>query len=265
MVMKISQDVLEVLSRCRIDDAGVFLPAALDRKLYLRVDTVLQAIGGKWNRKAKCRVFEHPAADRLDDAIVSGEVDKPADFGYFPTPEPVVKHLLVRADLQVGHTVLEPSAGQGAIADACKRVAFVVMCAELLEANRAVLKKKKHVLIGSDFLQMPFPRDPGRWTQDGFDGNFFDRIVMNPPFAKQADIRHVQHAFKFLRPGRGSKSGGRLVSVMSSGVTFRQDKLSVAFREFVADHGGLVEPLPEHSFRESGTDVNAVVVTLVKP
>jgi 16S rRNA G1207 methylase RsmC len=36
---------------------------------------------------------------------------------------------------------------------------------------------------------------------------------MNPPFARQADIHHVNHALKFLKPD------GLLVSVMSAGVT----------------------------------------------
>jgi type I restriction-modification system DNA methylase subunit len=73
---------------------------------------------------------------------------------------------------------------------------------------------------------------------------------------RELDIDHVMHAFKFLKPG------GKLVSVMSAGITFRQDRKAVAFREMLEAHNGQIIPLPEGSFKESGTGVNAVIVTV---
>lgn len=84
----------------------------------------------------------------------------------------------------------------------------------------------------------------------------YDRVVMNPPFGRQADIKHVNHALKFL------KSGGMLVSVMSSSVTFRSNKLTADFRQMVEDRGGHIEELPESSFKSSGTMVNTVIVVI---
>jgi 16S rRNA G1207 methylase RsmC len=84
----------------------------------------------------------------------------------------------------------------------------------------------------------------------------YDRVVMNPPFAGQDDIRHVMHAFSFLKPN------GRLVAIMSAGVLFRANKLTTAFRDLVADNSGAIEPLPDGSFRSSGTAVNTCIVTL---
>jgi hypothetical protein len=49
---------------------------------------------------------------------------------------------------------------------------------------------------------------------------------------------------------------------MSASVTFRTNKLTTEFRQFVADHNGTFEKLPEGSFSESGTDINTVIVTL---
>jgi type I restriction-modification system DNA methylase subunit len=89
-----------------------------------------------------------------------------------------------------------------------------------------------------------------------FGGNLFDRVVMNPPFSRQADIRHVLHAFRFLR------AGGRLVSVMSASVQFRENRLTTDFRKFVSDHKGRIESTPQGSFAVSGTLVNTVIVTL---
>jgi len=84
----------------------------------------------------------------------------------------------------------------------------------------------------------------------------FDRVIMNPPFTKRADIEHVLHAYKFLAPG------GRLVAIMSAGVMFRGDMKSVRFRDLVTTHGGSIAPLPEGSFKAAGTSVNTAVVTI---
>lgn len=69
----------------------------------------------------------------------------------------------------------------------------------------------------------------------------------------------MTHALGFLRPG------GRLVSVMSAGVKYRQDAKTRAFRELVEQHSGTIEDLPEDAFRESGTSVRTVVVTMDAP
>jgi len=87
----------------------------------------------------------------------------------------------------------------------------------------------------------------------------YDRIVMNPPFEKGQDVKHVLHAYSLLKPG------GRVVAIMGAGVSFRQDKLYRDFRQTLRALGGTMEKLPPGSFKASGTGVNAVVVTLDKP
>lgn len=84
----------------------------------------------------------------------------------------------------------------------------------------------------------------------------YDRVVMNPPFGRQADIKHVSHALKFLKPG------GLLVSVMASSVTFRSNKLTTDFRQLIEERGGHIEELPEGAFKSSGTMVNTVIVVI---
>ena len=91
----------------------------------------------------------------------------------------------------------------------------------------------------------PSPKAPG-----------YDRVVMNPPFAKQQDISHVEHALRFLRPG------GLLVSVMTVGVKERLNAKAERFRKIVADRGGDFIPLPADSFREAGTGVHAVLAVI---
>jgi len=244
--MRIDNDVLAVLSVAQTNGKELVLTGQLDRKLYERTNKVLEAAGGKWNRKAKAHIFEDDAVTRIDQIILTGEVEIPKDeFNYFPSPPSVVERLIELAEIEPGMQVLEPSAGQGAIALACAEQGADVDCVELMEANYKVLcaydrlKRVRHgCFLESGVIQA------------------YDRIVMNPPFMKQADIRHILHALKFL------KSGGTLVSVMGAGVMFRQNKLTVDFREMVQKMGGYFEPIPDESFKESGTMVRTVIVVI---
>lgn len=244
--MRIDNDVLAVLSVAETSGNALTLIGQLDRKMYERTNKVLEAAGGKWNRKAKAHIFDVEAASRLDQIILSGEVEVPKDeFNYFPTPPDVVSRLLELAKLEPGMSVLEPSAGQAAIASACLKAGCIVDCVELMEQNFKVLENMSsfNSVKKADFLtEQPV--------------SYYDRIVMNPPFAKQADIRHVLHALNFLKPN------GLLVSAMSAGVAFRDNKLTTDFRDLIRQRGGDIESLPEGAFKESGTMVRSVIVTI---
>lgn len=247
--MKIKDEILKILSDSVVQGNKLFLTGSLDRKTYVDVNKVLEAAGGKWNKKEKAHIFEKDAEERIDEIITTGEVEIPKDeFNFFPTPEKVVKLLIEMADLEEGLLVLEPSAGRGAIAKACYDAGAVVTCYELMEENYNYLKNQTEFVASVekvDFLSVP--PEPK-----------FDRVVMNPPFMKQNDIKHTLHAYKFLKPG------GLLIAVASAGVLFRNDKRTQEFRDFVAGTGGLIEPLPENSFKESGTLVNTCVCTVVR-
>jgi hypothetical protein len=63
MTDTIPEQVLTVLSTVEIEGHNVRITAQLDRKLYLAVNTVLDRIGSKWNRKAKAHVFDVDPTD----------------------------------------------------------------------------------------------------------------------------------------------------------------------------------------------------------
>lgn len=256
---RIGNDVLEVLGAATIEGNTVRLNGQLDRKLYTRVNEVLEAVGGKWNRKSKAHVFGEDAGERLDLVLNTGMIERPQDFGFFPTPPELAARVVEECGVAEGHSVLEPSAGHGALVEAAlKAGAKSVFAVELLPDNAKVLYEKfKHSSASfacGDFLQVSAPSE----CKNIHDAECvtFDRVVMNPPFAKRADIDHVLHAFEFLR------QGGRLVSIMSAGVSFRHDHKTEDFRQFVYEHDGSIEALPEGSFKVSGTMVNTVLVTV---
>ena len=49
---------------------------------------------------------------------------------------------------------------------------------------------------------------------------------------------------------------------MSASIRFRQNRLADEFRAFLAAHNAVIEDLPPGSFKASGTDVKAVLVSL---
>lgn len=243
---QIAQDVLKVLDAATIDGALLTLNGNLDRKLYVETNKVIEAAGGKWNRSKKAHVFEGMAIDAIEPIILTGEYARTKqDFGQFDTPADLAAEVAVLADIEEGMQVLEPNIGLGNIALAAEACGGIITGFEI-DVSRAT---KAHALLPKANIKVADFLSEAPEIQ-------FDRVVMNPPFAKQEDIRHVLHAFKFLKPG------GRLVAIMSKSVMFRDNRLTTDFRDFVAEHGGTIEPLPEGSFKSSGTGVNTCVVTI---
>lgn len=241
---KIPNEVLNILDAAVVDGNIVRLTnGQLDRKMYLDVNKVLVDLGGKWNKSAKGHVFADDPADVLEAAILTGAYsNKKQDFGFFETPPELARRVHELADLHAGMSILEPSAGRGALLDGLPRDTFDIRTAEILPENVAVLQSKGYHCLECDFLELePDPR--------------FQRIIMNPPFAKQVDIDHVKHAFDFL------EDGGILVSIMSAGVTFRDNHKTQWFRNFVEECGQITEN-PDGAFRASGTMVNTVTVVV---
>ena len=81
----------------------------------------------------------------------------------------------------------------------------------------------------------------------GYEKIIWDRVIMNPPFARQQDIDHIYKAFDVL------KSGGVLVSVISISPFFRTNRKSVEFKDWLSDVGAEITELSEGAFKDSGT------------
>lgn len=191
------------------------------------------------------------------------------NYGFFPTPTAAAKKTIENANLYSQRTepcldILEPSAGTGNLARLCTVMDFEHW------SNAEHYKKLYHDKHNVDCIEIQ-PDLCEQLSKEGIyrsvrNANFldippspvYDRVVMNPPFDGQHDIDHVIHAFKFLKPG------GRLVSIMSAGTEFRENKKAVAFREFVKENDGRFIQLPERSFSEVGTNVNTVIVVINK-
>lgn len=127
--MKIIDDVLIVLEQSTCSGNELFLTGNLDRKMYLAVNKVLEAAGGKRNKKTKSHVFDSDASDRIEQIILTGEVVVVKDeYDFFPTPKHVVALMFENVVVDNSTKLLEPSAGRGAIAEFAKRLGACVKC-----------------------------------------------------------------------------------------------------------------------------------------
>ncbi len=216
----------------------------LDRALYTKVDKALLALGGKWNRKAKAHLFDHdprPALGGLENSDTL-TVDH---YDAFYTPAWLIGRMIDEAWIPDTWTVdaLEPSAGDGRIALAMREAGANVHCIEIDPKAVAVLRGHGFETVEIDFLNLALKP--------------YDLIIMNPPFKNRQDVKHVLHAWGFLKPN------GRLVAIMSEGAFFRANKLEVEFRELLAAHGWS-EKLPKDTFKDVGTMVRTRLVVMNK-
>lgn len=162
-------------------------------------------------------------------------------FQSYYTPQNVADRLAYLADITEGMACLEPSAGYGAIASIMSVEGGKVTC---LEADPLAVEHLRRHYPQLDTQQADF------LTAQPEDTEGFDRIVMNPPFSRDQDCRHVCHAFKFLKPG------GKLVAVVGSyAVSGRGSSARDALRSLVSRHGRVVEDLPAGTFENAARSV----------
>lgn len=166
--------------------------------------------------------------------------------GFFPTPPPAVRRMIDEAEIEAGMTVLEPSAGAGHIAKQVRALGCDVTVIERNYHLCEILRSEGFAPLYADFLA---------WESE----RRFDRILMNPPFEKLADIDHVRHANKFLT------AGGIQVAIMGAGAFFRQDRKAREFREWLEGRGTF-EKLPSGTFdiSERPTGVESYLVKIVR-
>lgn len=256
--IEISEENQDILKNGRIDGNLYFLPQVqLSRDKYLEINKVLEICGGKWNRSKKAHIFEsEEKAKQVIDAQEKGEVvDKKKTYQFFETPKNVARKMVELADLKSEQIILEPSAGHGAIAEALAEYDhekplynMALIMVEIDPEKCKVLEEKKigNVLC-EDFLGT-FAEQYGE----------FPRILMNPPFTRGQDAEHVLHAYE-----KCLEYGGKLVSIMSASVTFNKQKKYQKVRELIEKNGEVIK-LEPNAFKESGTNVNTVIVVLNK-
>ncbi|WP_425596492.1 strawberry notch-like NTP hydrolase domain-containing protein [Roseobacter litoralis] len=167
----------------------------------------------------------------------------------FSTPLPYAAMAARAAAIRTGETVLEPSAGTGALAAFVARAGGKMMLNEIDPFRRALLE----AVFQADLT--------------GFDGEHIDDlladpdlpgvVVMNPPFASSVDRSRDKHiaAKHLIGAAKRLTPGGRLVAIMPMGFTPERDAAYWARAcEFLTPRLALT--IPGHVYRKLGTSVD---------
>lgn len=178
-------------------------------------ESVLEAIGGV-KQPAGHWLFDYEPAEVLSEIVVSGCIPDQRSHQFYPTPRRLAERLVELAAIEPHHTVLEPSAGLGGLADLLPKEC--TLCVEISPLHCRVLEAKGHQVVNGDFLQ---------WN-----GGYFDRIVANPPFNEGRWQAHVEHAASMLHPG------GRLVAILPSSARNRENLLPGMTKEWLGPFDG---------------------------
>ncbi len=208
-----------------------------------------QGVGGKEfdaPKQGESDPFDNAVLDYYSNQKLNKRNREGVD--YFPTPEPLGYKMMEWAKAGEGDTILEPSAGHGAIARYAPKENMMTS----IEPSQSLFTKLqlKAGGLGRKFLNNIF---------ENYDiSNKHDVVVMNPPFgtAGATAIAHLDKAFKHL------DEGGRVVAIIPRGSTDKKfDKWydgqkNVAMRAEV--------DLPDIVFQQAGTKVRCRVVVLDK-
>lgn len=175
---------------------------------------------------------------------------------YF-TPIDVVKKMQEYAHISENDIVLDPSAGIGNLVNGLSISKERIYLIEPNPEFCNFLKRNGYIHV----IQSTFEEA----IEKGQVPNNISKILMNPPFSKQNDLKHISLAYKLLAPG------GTLISIVGKNSVLERDssgKESKIFQEFYhicqnSKSHQLIE-LPEGTFEKSGTICDTYMITLEK-
>jgi predicted RNA methylase len=247
----------EILKQCSVKKESigfiVLLPEIqLERKMYLEVAKKLEDIGCKWNRKYKGFLYELDPSEYLFKIQDGEKINTKKEIQFYPTPENVARYLIrsFLSEITIDKKVLEPSAGRGALIKTFhiyNNPNVIIDYCEINELNKEYLKK----LPNANFLQDNFLELNRK--------NFYDVIIANPPFSKNQDIDHFYKMWECL------KEGGVILSIMSKHWLISSNKKESDFKAFLEKNNYVSYPLKQGDFKESGTNIEAIIIKIEKP
>lgn len=242
--------VAEAADLLEIIDGKLVLPEKwCSPKLYKKLGEFLTTFGCE-RTKVKKRVAYSCDGEFAPEQIIHickqlNGVSLSDKFDFYPTPQVLVDEVQRLANIKESDTVLEPSAGTGSLLSGLP--VKQVDCIELNETLATILKEKGYNVQNCAFENAEVKQ--------------YDKIIMNPPFGKRLDAKHIKLAFdKFL------KDGGTLVAIHSSGITQASDRASKQFQELCNNYGTFQKEFNNNEFKNSGkgTMISTTITRLQK-
>lgn len=199
---------------------------------------VLEYLGGQENTRDKW-LFEYDITTVITELLRTGVLPEKRSHQYYGTQDSLAETAVNWAEIEDKHSVLEPEAGQGGIADHLPKERTT--CVEVSSLHCAVLKAKGYKPECADFLGWNIQR---QYTAR----KLFDRIVMNPPFSDGRAVRHLKHAAGMLA------AKGKLVAILPA---------SLRGKHLVDDLAHEWSEVHQNEFQD--TNVAVVLLRLSRP
>lgn len=238
--------ILESVFLMVADGNRLELPKDTHFKNYTQVKEFLIKAGGKYKKLG----FEfNKDAQDIKDRLLEGEtINDKKKFQLYETQPNEVKRIHELAEIDELHWVLEPSVGLGNLINDLPNP-MRIHCIEFNEDTYNEFKERGASrglgLELADFLKVePNPT--------------YDRIVANPPFNKNQDIKHIRHMYEFLNPG------GRLVSVAGGSWLEGTQKIQKDFRAWLKKLNAHIEDIEDGAFKKSGANFASVIIVINK-
>lgn len=243
-------NVEEILKHCTLENNILKLPQVqFNKKSYAEAKKWIEEADGSW-QGGKIQGFTFPFnPERVFSMLKEGKrCNLQQDYQFFETPADVADWLVMLAGgIYEDDTVLEPSAGRGALIKAIHRAcpSVTVECYELMPENREFLHTLSNVIL----LDEDFTKDSvGSYT----------KIIANPPFTGNQDIEHVRLMYDRL------EEGGTLAAITSQHWKFASEKKCIDFRNWLKEVHGEVFEISAGEFKESGTSISTMAVVIKK-
>lgn len=259
MKLQLLENDISLIKRGVLNNCIIFLPKMSDAD-YNRIKPFIEHLGTHWREK------EQGFRYNISDGLMERRIEKLCEAReivlseyqlfqiknqYYPTPHRLAREMVKLAKIEAGHKVLEPSAGSGRLLNEIIRYTDIenIQGIEIDESKAQTLHKCGYNIINTSFED---------YYNNKKSNVEFDRVVMNPPFSEERDLRHTAMAFNLL------KTGGILVGLVAENSLYYDREITRKFNSYLAEFDAQVIDVPYGTFEESGTLVDICIIVLEK-
>lgn len=165
-----------------------------DKHVLAESRRVIESIGGVLTDDYY--QFDYEPAEVIADIVVSGCIPDYKSHQYYPTPEKLARLAVEMAEIGENDRCLEPSAGQGGLADFLPKDRTT--CIEVSPLHCQILEGKGYKTIRADFID---------WA-DYSPEPIFNRVIANPPYSDGRWSLHVETAASLVA------KEGRIIAIL---------------------------------------------------
>lgn len=259
MVIQITDRDKKILNQAKFDTM-LRLPSMTDDEYYHNIKYLVEYIGGHWRERFKGYNFDEPGnivLSKLKQLMDIGYIEITTDKAFqiknnfYPTPDWLAAKMVEIADIKRGERVLEPSAGRGALLKYMSHKTYAYYAVEYNRDNVQCLRHLGYRVNAGSFENY-------YKNKINSHGEKFNKIVMNPPFFNEMDLRHTIMAYNLLKPG------GKLISLVAENSLYYQRPVTTNFNAIMSVLSARIIDIPHGSFKQSGTNVDVSMIIINK-